>query len=97
MGPERNNRTVSLKIQGQTPEEILALERRIDEVLPGCKMTTGIKANEYPAAQRTGRFNYDYYAYVLVSFELGVSPSGQPVARPTQRNAVLAFKEEQAL
>lgn len=93
MALERNNRTVSVKIQGQTAEEIFALVKMIDAELPGVKITTGIKPNQYPEALRVGRFNYAYYAYLLVSFEL--TPAG--TARPTQHNAVLAFREGNVL
>lgn len=92
----RNNKRVSLKIQGQSPEEILAVKTAIDTFLPGVVMTTGIKPNLYPTKQEKSRWDYAYYAYVVVSFELVASSSGAPIARPTQRNAVLAFQEGRA-
>jgi hypothetical protein len=84
---ERNNRTVSVKIQANTPEEIMALVRAINGELPGVKMTSGIKPSDHRDAQ--GRFDYGFYCFLLVSFELTASGN----ARPTQRNAVIAFQE----
>jgi len=86
MSPERNNRTCSVKIQGNTPEEIAALIRFFSESLPGVKVTTGIKPSDHEGAK--GRFDYAYFCFLLVPFEL--TPSGS--ARPTQTNAVLDFK-----
>jgi len=83
---ERANRTVSVKVQGHSAEEILAIFKALEKVLPGVQITSGIKPSSF---QSGNRFDYPYYSFALVSFEL--TPDGN--ARPTQRNAVLAFEE----
>lgn len=90
MSLQRNNKTVSVKIAGE-PEPIMALVRVIDSALPGVVITTGVKPSDHKGTK--GRFDYPYFCFLLVSFELVGSGSGEPIARPTQRNAILAFKE----
>ena len=88
---ERPTRTVSLKAQGNSPEDILAIFRAIDRILPGIKVTSGVHLSDHARARQgePTRFDYDFYGFALVTFEL--SPSG--AARPTQANAIRAFKE----
>lgn len=83
---DRPSRVVSLKVQGNTAEDILAVIRAINRVLPGLRITSGIRPSDHATPSR---FPSEYYAFVLVSFEL--NSAGE--ARPTQRNAVIAFKE----
>ena len=83
---DRPSRVVSLKIQGNTAEDILAVIRAINRVLPGLRITSGIRPSDHATPSR---FPSEYYAFVLVPFEL--APSGE--AKPTAKNAVLAFTE----
>lgn len=85
---DRPSKTVSVKLLGHTPEEILAVVRALDRVLPGVKITSGVRPSE-PSEGRATRFSFEFFCFALVPFEL--SPSGE--AKPTQRNAILAFKE----
>jgi hypothetical protein len=79
-------RTVSVKISANTPDEILAIVKLLNRHLPGVRLTTGIKLGDHATPTR---FPDDYFAFALVSFEL--TAAGE--ARPTQKNAVLAFEE----
>lgn len=84
---DRPTQTVSLKVLADRPEEIFAVLKSLDRVLPGVQLTSGIRPSERTQSTAT-RFDYRYFAFALVSFEL--TPSGE--ARPTQRNSILAFK-----
>ncbi len=79
-------RTVSIKISANTPDEIFAIVKLLNRYLPGVRLTTGIKLGDHATASR---FPDDFFAFALVSFEL--TSAGE--ARPTQRNAVIAFRE----
>ena len=81
------SRTVSVKVQGNAAEEIFAIVKLLERKLPGCRVTTGIRPSDHTKGK--GRFDFEYYLFLLVPFEL--DPDGN--ARPTERNAVLAFQE----
>ena len=83
---DRPSRVVSLKVQGNSAEDILAVVRTISRVLPGVRITSGIRPSDHATPSR---FPSEFYAFVLVTFTL--SASGE--ARPTAENAVLAFRE----
>ena len=85
---DRPSRTVSVKLLGHTPEEILAVLRALDRTLPGIKITSGVRPSD-PSQSRATRFSFEFYCFALVPFEL--TPSGE--AKPTARNAVRAFTE----
>ena len=85
---DRPTRTVSVKILAHTAEEVLATVRALDRALPGVKLTSGVRPSERTQS-KTGRFDYEYFAFALVSFELTLSGE----AKPTARNAVRAFTE----
>ena len=83
---DRPSKTVSIKILANTADEVLAVIRAINRILPGVRITSGIRPSDHTTPSR---FPSEFYAFVLVTFEL--TPGGE--ARPTQRNAVTAFKE----
>ena len=86
---ERPTRTVSLKALGRRPEDVLAVFRAVVRVLPGVKVTSGVHQSDHAGPRAGGRFDYEFYGFCLVTFEL--SPTGE--ARPTQANAIRAFKD----
>lgn len=92
MDQNRLNRTVSIKVQANDPNSILAFFRTVEKILPGVKITSGIRPTDpvpsFDKPVSVQQFRYDYFSFALVSFEL--TPEGN--ARPTQRNAVMAFK-----
>ncbi|MDG6900209.1 MAG: hypothetical protein JRM88_06575 [Nitrososphaerota archaeon] len=88
MSLDRPTRTVSVKILAHTAEEAIALVKALDRALPGVKLTSGVRPSERTQSKAT-RFDYEYYAFALVTFTL--SASGE--ARPTAENAKTAFME----
>ena len=88
---DRSSKTASIKILAHTPQEALAVVRALGRVLPGVKITSGVRPSDRSQSTST-RFDFEFFCFVLVPFEL--TAAGE--ARPTQKNAVLAFKEGRA-
>ena len=75
-------RTISLKILSHEAAENFAFQQYLKKTFgSGLRGTSGIRSSD--DIHKGGRFNYEYYSYVLLTFEVDEYSDGS--IRPTSR------------